>query len=258
MVSSLTGCVAGFVIGLQLSWDLCSLVWLTTGFSWSLGMIACMLVCVRVEPSRLELRSFRRVALDLARARHRAISSHGFGFCLGVYVCGALLVLMVLLAVVVGLSKGCLPWRCWSTHAWPVKETIWSKPVIHNMTERNISANTTMAAGNHTSVNTGLQSTTNHSNSSVVPNHNEYIEIILHNKTCQGKLVNEQPSFEAMREDSLETCQHRCASSRHCHFVQFEDVEGICTFYEDCAQLRSCGAFCGKTFRYQGISRHKQ
>jgi hypothetical protein len=258
-----TGFIAGFVIGWQLSWDLCSLVCLTTGFGCLLGLIACALVRLRVEPSKQELRSFRRVVLDLARARQQSLSSHGFGhrcqICGGAVICiGVLILSAFLLAVILAKSKGCVSWGCWSAHAWPLKGPIRSEPVMHNVTTtQHISANTTMAAKKRTYVEKE-RSATDDSNSSVIPRDREYVEIILHNQTCQGKLVNEQLGFKALRADSLEMCQLWCASSQRCRFVQFEDVEGICSFYEDCTELRECGKLCGRTFRYQDVSGHKQ
>jgi len=226
VASFATGFAAGFAAGWHLAWDTCSLVWLTTSLSWGMGVAACILTCLGIEPSPLEEVAVQKAVLDVAEARQKAHYSRRHllplsGMCLCMFLCSAFVILATVIA-----------WAC----------DFKDPAVPHHMHQSTFRpAATTMNVPADTMATTVAPSDASSS----------FVDLRLQNETCLGSTVNRQFGLEDFSAQTTELCQQLCIESHVCKFVQFEMAYGRCHLYEDCGKLRNCGQPCGRTFKMQ-------
>mmetsp|Transcript_70973 Transcript_70973/g.140914 ORF Transcript_70973/g.140914 Transcript_70973/m.140914 type:complete len:888 (+) Transcript_70973:85-2748(+) len=257
IASFAAGFAAGFAVGWQLAWDTCSLVWLTTSLSWAMGVAACILVCLGIEPSQLEEVAVQKAVLDVAEARQKAHYSRRHllplsGMCLGMFLCSTFVMLAAIIAWACDFEHPAMQRHMHqstfspavTTMAVPAnKMTTTAAFTLHSVQFTTAAATPAM----HSVQSIGSQIQHLHSSHAHFP----FVDLRLQNETCSGSIVNRQLGLEDRYAETKELCQQLCIASRVCKFVQFESAHGRCHLYEDCGKLRNCGQPCGRTFKLQ-------
>jgi len=253
-------------VGWQLAWDTCSLVWFTTSLSWGMGVAACILVCLGIEPSQLEEVAVQKVVLDIAEARQKAHYSRGrflplSGMCLGIFLGSALVMLAAVIALACDFKHPAAQHHMHQSTFRPAAATVAvpaprMAPTL-TFSPRGVQFTTaTVAPARHSvRLTTSAAAFSSHRLGTRVQHLDSsdgtfsFVDLRLQNETCVGSVANRQFGLEDRNAKTKELCQHLCLASHVCKFVQFESVHGRCHLYEDCRELRNCGQSCGRTFK---------